>query len=331
MPRDTVLVLTQPHDFTADYVIVRLQERGVDVVRFDTGWFPRQSSLTAALDNNGAGMVATMTSAIGKSIDFTRVASIWHRRPRNFEFHDDLDPDAVAFARGEAMRGLGGVLRSVDCLWMNHPEKDISASFKPSQLASAAQLGLVIPNTLITNDPHEAKAFLSERPDSTIYKTLSVPHVTSDHYMSTALFTSRITPADLTAIDTVRYTPCLLQEFVRKAFEVRVTIIGDRLFAVSIHAPQPEVADWRSVMASLAYSDYHLPDAIAERTLSLVRKLGLMFAAIDFAVTPSGEHVFLELNPGGQWAWLEDKTGLPIADAIADCLAPFSAQHRGGT
>lgn len=324
MSRDTVLVLTQPHDFTADHVIVRLQERDVDVVRFDTGWFPRQSSLTAVLDNSG-GMVATISSEIGKPIDFTKVASIWQRRPRNFEFHDDLDPDARSFAHAEAMRGLGGVLRSVECRWMNHPEKEVSASFKPFQLACAAREGLPVPSTLITNNPGEARAFLSERPGGAIYKTLSVPHVTSDIYMSTALFTSRVTPADLSAVETVRYTPCLLQEFVQKDFEVRVTVIGDRLFPVAIHMSRPDVTDWRSDMDSVSYSIYQLPDTVADRTLRLVRKLDLTFAAIDFVVTPAGEHVFLELNPSGQWAWLEDKTGLPMADAIADCLAPFSA------
>ena len=49
-------------------------------------------------------------------------------------------------------------------------------------------------------------------------------------------------------------------------------------------------------------------------------ELGLVFGAIDMICTPAGEHVFLEVNPGGEWGMLERDLGLPIADAIARAL-----------
>jgi ATP-grasp ribosomal peptide maturase len=324
--RRTVLILTQPLDRTSDHVILRLQKRGVDVVRFDTGWFPSEASLIASLDGDEPD-TAIINSSIGKPVDLGKVASIWYRRPLDFTFSSELDPDARRFARDEALHGLGGVLRSVDCRWVNHPEKEVSAGYKPFQLASARRLGLSIPRTLITNDPEAARSFIQGPGQSYIYKTLCVPEVVSDIYDHALVFTSRLTLADIEAIDTVRFTPCLLQQFVPKAFEIRATVINGKMFAVGLHAPDPDIDDWRQVTNDLTYSVYQMPADVEERSLRLVRELGLLFAAMDFVVTQEGEHVFLELNPSGQWTWLEAATGLPMVDTLADCLAPFSAAH----
>jgi hypothetical protein len=305
--RRTVLILTQPLDRTSDHVILRLQKRGVDVVRFDTGWFPSEASLIASLDGDEPD-TAIINSSIGKPVDLGKVASIWYRRPLDFTFSSELDPDARRFARDEALHGLGGVLRSVDCRWVNHPEKEVSAGYKPFQLASA-------------------RSFIQGPGQSYIYKTLCVPEVVSDIYDHALVFTSRLTLADIEAIDTVRFTPCLLQQFVPKAFEIRATVINGKMFAVGLHAPDPDIDDWRQVTNDLTYSVYQMPADVEERSLRLVRELGLLFAAMDFVVTQEGEHVFLELNPSGQWTWLEAATGLPMVDTLADCLAPFSAAH----
>ena len=330
MIKETVLIVTQPFDFAVDHVLLALEERGVDVVRFDTAWFPCETSLTATFGSDTPDHVAKITSNIGKSFDLTQVASIWYRRPRDFAFDEELDPDARKFARGEALQGLGGVFRSVDCLWVNHPEKEVSATYKPFQLARAAKLGLSVPRTLVTNEPQAAREFVQQNRGSTIYKTLCLPEVTSDTYSYTALFTSRISKVDLEAIDTVRFTPCLLQEFVPKAFEVRAVVINGEMFAVGLHAPDPDITDWRPVNEELKYSVHQLPAEVEERLLRLVRELGLVTAAIDLVVTPEGDHVFLELNPSGQWAWLETETGLPMTDALVRCLAPFSAARAKG-
>ena len=98
MPKETVLIVTQPFDFAVDHVLLALEERGVDVVRFDTAWFPRETSLTATFGNDALDNVAKITSTIGKSFDLAQVASIWYRRPRDFAFDEKLDPDAASSA-----------------------------------------------------------------------------------------------------------------------------------------------------------------------------------------------------------------------------------------
>lgn len=53
----------------------------------------------------------------------------------------------------------------------------------------------------------------------------------------------------------------------------------------------------------------------------MTERLGLSFAAADFVVTADDEHYFVDLNPNGQWGWIQEATGLPIAAAIAAELA----------
>jgi ATP-grasp ribosomal peptide maturase len=324
--RQSVLILTQPFDFTADPVIEKLYERDIDVVRFDPGWFPRAASLVARLGYAGQQQSVRVVSNMSKTLDLSRIASIWYRRPTDFSFDKGLDPDAVKFARDEALHALGGVLRGTDCIWINHPEKLVSASYKPYQLMIAERQGWRIPRTMITNDPASAREFIESNANASIYKTLCSPNVDSDTYDTSSVYTSLISAADLDAIDAVRFTPCLLQEYIEKDFEVRVTVMGLRIFAVALHTPGEQV-DWRPASDDIRYSVHSLPDKVADHCVEITRQLGLTFAAIDLAVTKDGHYVFLEVNPNGQWMWLEFETGLPMTAALIDCLAPFAASR----
>lgn len=321
------MVLTQPFDPTADLVIESLYEREVEVVRFDTGWFPRDAILVAGHEVGRPGIEVAITPVRGRVVDLSRIASVWYRRPRDFAFDDQLDPESLKFARAEALHAIGGVLRGTRCRWMNHPEKMISANYKPYQLMLAPRMGLSIPRTLITNDPKKAKIFIEENKQGSIYKTLSSPEVTSDTYEHTTIFTSKVSQDDLVWLSTVRYTPCLLQEFVLKAYEIRVTIIGDNVFTAALRAPVADVVDWRPMTDQMEYSAHTLPDEVSRACLRLTRRLGLSFAALDLVVTPDDRYVFLEVNPAGQWAWLEPPTGLRMTEALTDWLAPFTV-HR---
>ena len=324
MPDPTVLILTQQIDFTADHVIKRMYDRGVNVVRFDTGWFPRDATLVTRYSNSSADIPIMLKIENGRSIELDKVTSIWSRRPTRFTMHDDLDSDASKFAYAETTQAMAGVFRIPGCQWVNHPDKDLVASYKPYQLALAARLGFKIPDTLITTDPSAAKMFIeSHARHGVIYKTLSTPNVRSKPYRHAVIFTSTISDADLEFMETVRYAPCLIQEYIQKSFEVRLTIINRKTFAVALDVPDsypPGVTDWRAVQQGISYSVLQLPEKIESLCLELLDQLGLVFGAIDLIVTPDQEYVFMEVNPAGQWGWLEDATGLPMADTLVDCL-----------
>jgi hypothetical protein len=132
--------------------------------------------------------------------------------------------------------------------------------------------------------------------------------------------TSRLTADDLD--DSAIGLCChLFQEWIPKAFDVRLTVVGSRCFAVAVHAGSPEVeVDWRARYDDLRYEVCHTPAEVRCGVLSYLREFGLVFGAFDFSVTPDGRWWFLECNPAGQWGWIAEEIGLPIAEAIADEL-----------
>lgn len=63
-----------------------------------------------------------------------------------------------------------------------------------------------------------------------------------------------------------------------------------------------------------------LPDAILNQCISLLKILNLRFGAIDFILDKNGNYIFLEINPNGQWAWIEKQTGYKISNEITNLL-----------
>jgi glutathione synthase/RimK-type ligase-like ATP-grasp enzyme len=322
-----ILVLSAPEDTTAERVRQELGRRG-KVLQFDPASFPLETKLTARSD-----VGAWQVHISGRDIElpFDDVTSVWVRRPGLFRFHPDLPPGERRFASREAQMAIGGLLRSLDCLWVNHPDRLGPAEFKPLQLKLAAEVGFEVPRSLITNDPDAVMSFFDDCDGRIIYKPLSggdLPAPDDDTRLS--VYTSVVERRHLQTIEAVSLAPCLFQEYVPKKSELRVTVIGGEVFPVQIesqHAPESAV-DWRRGYEHLRYGVYRLPRDVRERCLRLTRRLGLMFAAIDFAVTPEDEHVFLDLNPSGQWAWLEFETGLPMTQAMADLLSRRGASEE---
>src|SRR5919197_3712022 len=154
-----VLVLSRPDDRTAAVVIDELARRKVRVVSFDPASFPTTAALTARSDG---GAWRTEISGPDVLIPFDDIRSIWYRRPGSFQFHPDMTPVERRFANREAQMAVGGLLRTIECLWVNQPECMVSAEYKPLQLALAAKVGFTIPRTLVTNDPDSLKRFVEE-------------------------------------------------------------------------------------------------------------------------------------------------------------------------
>jgi hypothetical protein len=131
------------------------------------------------------------------------------------------------------------------------------------------------------------------------------------------------TPVDPRAIDPAQLavTATLLQEWIPKAFDARVTMVGDQPLAVAIHADSDRGhVDWRADYEALRYERVEVPAPIVDGMIAYLAGFGLSFGAFDFAVTPDGKWVMLECNPAGQWLWLEHETGVPIAASLADLL-----------
>lgn len=306
MPGSTVAVFTGELDVTADYVISELNRRGVPVVRCDPGDFPQGIKVGARL---GGVRWTGHLSMSHRALNLDDVACAWWRRPAPITAPAGVE--SAAWLERENRAGFRGLLATVP--WLNSPDAIRRAEHKPLQLTSAAQVGLDVPATLLTNDPDEVRAFAKEH-DALIYKPLT----------SGLLEDGRIiyaSPADVTDLGGVELSMNMFQEAIPKDHELRVTVVDGHIFTARIDAlTDTGRQDWRADYRNLTYTPAELPERTKTQLRFLLLKLGLRFAAVDMIVTPEGRHVFLEANPNGQFAWIEDETGLPISSAIADVL-----------
>ncbi|MFE6868848.1 ATP-grasp ribosomal peptide maturase [Kitasatospora sp. NPDC057692] len=309
-PSGSVLVLTGHHDVTADLVLRILADRRVPVVRLDPGAdLHAGATLTAAYrtgDQRG-----TLRTA-SRELDLTAVRSVWTRRPSPFQGPGELEEQDRRFAGSQSQWGVGGILASLPgAHYVNHPWSNRAAEYKPAQLATAQRSGFPVPSTVITNDPAEAREFIARQSTGVVYKPLwNTPYKVGGQ--ARQVWVREVRAHEITAA--VAACPHLFQATVEKAFDVRVTAVGNRLFAVRIDSPD---LDWRRRQSLMECTPIDVPDRVARSVSSYLATCRLAFGAFDFAVTAAGDWYFLECNPNGQWAWQP----APVTDAIARALA----------
>lgn len=307
---DTVLVLTEPSDTTADLVVEELDRRGARVFRADTGDFPLSVGVSGWFDGSWRGELRGPDG----TVDLRDIRSVYIRRPTAFTFPPSMTDAEQRFAGREARRGIGGLLMSLPCSWVNHPSRAADAEYKPVQYAVAAECGLTVPRTVITNVPGDADAHGAHLGSSVVYKTLASATV-ADGDRVALIYTTPIGVADM-ADSRVALTAHQFQEQVPKVRDVRATVVGGQVFAANI-LTEGDLLDWRSDYDALFYEPVKLPEVDESALLRMTERLGLAFAAADFVVTADDRHYFVDLNPSGQWGWIQEATGLPIAAAIA--------------
>jgi ATP-grasp ribosomal peptide maturase len=313
----TVLVLSPEADLTADQVVAELTSRNVPVIRVDTAWFPTKLTIDTRLD--GEHWTGTLRTP-QRQVDLHELRSIWYRSPTAFRFPIGMSQPERRHAAWEAKFGLGGVLASLPTLWINHPHREADACYKPVQLAVARRCGFSVPETVVTNDPVGVRSFTGRVGGQIVVKTLSTPAVLEADGITLA-HTRRISATDLADLSGVDVTAHLFQEWIDKAYEVRLTAVGRRLFTIAIEADTAAAReDWRNDLDRLTYRVVRVPDLIERSTRRYLDSFGLAYAAFDFAVDRDGRWWFLEANPGGQYGWLQGATGLPISTAMADLL-----------
>lgn len=254
--RNAVLVLTSAEDGTADPVIHHLVQRDIPVVRMDPGDFP--SAMTVEAEFGDDRWRGTVRDAF-RGVDLASVRSVYYRRPSQFTLTEGMSGPEQRWAYREARMGFGGVLLSLDCLWINQPSKMSAAEYKPAQLATAARCGLRVPRTIITSVPDHAADWAASVAGPIVYKPLGgALHV--EEGRTKAVYANRVTDVEELRDSALALTAHCFQAWVDKDFEVRVTVVGPALFGVAIHA-ESEAAyiDWRSDYSAHRYEVIEIP------------------------------------------------------------------------
>ena len=323
-----ILILTNSYDLHADIVEHKLRDRSVKPFRINQDEFPRDFTIELRYCGHGlSGMLRHLPT--DDIIELSDVGAVWARKPAPFSFlSDDLPSQEKAFAQAETEHLFFSLLYSLDCFWMNHPKAVRGALWKGEQLQRAAAMGFRVPRSLITNSPEAVRQLQSAINGPMVIKamssaTLSAEDVKPEERHYDSLMTTLVSDEYLDAIDSVRELPCLFQAYVEKAYELRVTVIGEQVFAARIDSQQDTrtAIDYRNFSIDIPYSKASLPVEVLQRCRDFVQSYGLTYGALDLIMTPVGELFFLENNPGGQFLFVEQLVPeLNMTDAVTELL-----------
>jgi glutathione synthase/RimK-type ligase-like ATP-grasp enzyme len=253
----------------------------------------------------------------GTSLVLGEVGAMWLRPGTN-----PRPPTAVMqasdgrFAVQEWRTLLRGALTALEVPVIN-PFAAVSHATKAQQLATAVRVGLTVPDTVITNSVAEATRF-AERPETVVHKTLTgMP----DRTLATQRWDEEREPACLPELS---LSPTIFQRRVEGTREVRITAVGERLFAAELSSPMIDAR----LDAAATYTPHPLPPSVGQRLVALLEALGLRFGAIDMRIDREGDYHFLEVNPSGVFLGIEARTGQPISAAVAELLVSTAARRH---
>ena len=295
----TVLIITSTSDRTVDYICDKYKDinfKRLNVDRFAEYNFNITDSSGWVISN----------AEWNKPLSWIDVYSIYYRKPTLpslIEFKEKFQP----MIKKDIITVIEGIVNSFEGKVLTKPSVLHLCENKIYQLKYAQTHHLKMPKSIISNDS-ATSLFLK-----TIIKPISVGKIIYNNDLDifqTCLFSDNLSDISL--------TPSYFQEYVPKQYEVRVTAIDGKLFSVKIESS--DKVDWRSPNAVNKYSIIELPEQIRHQCFSILNDFGLVFGAFDFIVSPEDEWFFLEVNPNGQWQWLEQELDLKISDSIIEYL-----------
>lgn len=333
-----IIIASHARDAHADSVLWGLSLLGHEALLWQRHLFPAGQSLSMLFE---PGTTARHRIGFGEAtIDLAEAKTVWDRRSLPLRLDEEMDPRDLEFARRESEQHLDGFLTTAcpDALWVNPPGAARLDTNKPFQIALARRIGFTVPPTLFSNAPAEIADFYGRHGRSIVYKSYRPERWTEvpggKPYVN---HSAAVTDEDLGNERALAMCPGIFQARVGKAFELRVTVMGDSFFCVRID-PSPaggNLLDWRSDKAGMRLSEHELPENLRAKCRAFMAEAGLVFGCFDFIVTPDGEQVFLEVNPMGQFLWQEEKlSDLPLLDAMCGFLVSADPHYRwepGGT
>ncbi|WP_136646341.1 hypothetical protein [Tabrizicola sp. YIM 78059] len=257
---------------------------------------------------------ATLPDCDGRPVDLTALDLIWWRRPSGKGWNPNsgflasvTDEAARDLIYNDCVAALNGLVQTdFRGAWVNHPEATRRAEMKFVQLRAAHQAGLKVPRTLISQNPQEIRAFCAG--GRMIVKAIAGT-------VKTPLMAQPVTPALLANDAALSLSPAIWQEHIDGTRHLRVHVFGDRIVAAELDCPE---LDWRVHLEKTAVSPVGLDPGLTAALRRVMGALDLRMGIFDLKIDPEGQVWWLEVNPQGQFLFIEGMSGLPLAE-------PFSA------
>ena len=312
-----ILILSNKWDLTVDLVVLELRKRGLKFIRVNTEDLPSWAAVARF-----PGGEISLSFNDGKALYAADVTAVWNRRPGHV--FDDTPPElrpseaTQKFVTDQWFAWLEALQLQEGVRWVNHPTANSLMENKIRQLKLASQLGFSIPDTLITNDVFVLREWMGRLNGQAVCRALYSPLI-EEHGDDRFIFTNLLEniPDDLDG--SLKIAPVIFQHALLPKIDYRITVVGSRVFSVRVGL-HGEVLDWRTASTDVTFTLCELPMAIEGRCIQYVGAAGLSFGAIDL-VEFNDEFHFLEINPNGEWGWLQRPHGIPIAAALCDLLS----------
>lgn len=308
-----LLILSSNQDFTADFLITELIKRQLpyfrinaeDLVDASYNFFLSETELQQEV------------SLLPKTLDLSKVTAVWYRRALHPSFIETLSYGEKVFVAGEIRHLATGMMLNPEVLWVNPISKVTDAEYKIYQLRTAKDIGFKLPRTIVSRDKKVLLDFIESCESGGICKPIYHGlHLDGNNRYS--IYTRRVDRTSF-EVEGIEICPVLLQEEIPRTADVRVTFIGDDYFAADIVGDN-SLIDWRDPEIKVNYNVSNINEDTLLKCKKMLKTLGLVYGAFDFLRTPEGDLVFLEVNPTGEWAWLEDQLGFPMRESFIKLL-----------
>jgi glutathione synthase/RimK-type ligase-like ATP-grasp enzyme len=309
-----ILLVADQFDIHADLLERKARDCGAGVFRLNVDF---EALLNTGITFLDGGFEIRIGNSIVRSTSIRRMVLRRSFVELSYEMKDQLTTGHKIW-RGEwnkALQGIYYILRDIPS--MNPPKYGFAAENKYMQMDVARRVGFVTPPSIVSNDPTGLKDFQTQHGDVVLKMMYQELYREPDGKVR-GIFVNKLRN-ELSAFQGNGESPIFLQKYTDKAFEVRYTVVGQKHFACKIDSQKSERAsvDWRRYdLPNTPHEAIEPPNDVSKKVDALLSSLGLVFGALDFVVTADGTWVFLEVNPMGQWLWIEDLTGLAISDAV---------------
>ncbi len=319
-----ILIITRSNDNSCiETVSEEIYKLGGKPIRFNTDEFPTNIELSQRFNNDQD--ISVLLKIGDKNIDIVNdIDAIWYRRSSiGANIPKDMDKQLLGPAINESKNLFQGAINSLDVFKFDNIANVRRASDKHLQLKIAKNIGLTIPDTLITNSADIVRSFYNKHQRHIVTKMHSSFAVYRDG-IENVVFTNDVTKEHIEDLEGLNLCPMVFQNKIEKKLELRVTVVGYNVFSYSIDSQSSEDAktDWRKEGNTMVgnWKPYELPQKIKNKLFRLMDYLNLNYGAIDIILSPDNEYVFLEINPAGEFFWLDRLANYDISKAIAGIL-----------
>lgn len=322
MTNKKILIITHSRDNECiKHVSNYIHALGGEVIRFNVDSYPTKTNLTTLFTNNRWNIILDN----GDKHYLDNLCAVWYRRSHHIGdgIEKIIDQQYLAATTGEIKRTLHGMIEGLPCFQMERFSTYRRLDSKEEQLKIAVNRGLAIPATCISNSPKEVEAFLKQTNGAVVAKMQSSFSIYQDGNEN-VVFTNEINQQQLDEFDNLQFCPMVFQQKLEKKLELRITIVGDKIFAFAIDSQKEPNAqiDWRKEGLTLmdSWQSYNLPSYVEKQLLSFMDTYKLNYGAIDLILTPDNKFYFLEINPAGEYFWLDKLCDNAISEQIAKVL-----------